>query len=215
MNWSGCTWLCIDTETTGIDVAKDRIVELGAVAFRQGEVLKRMGMLVDPEMPIPADATAIHGITDDDVADCPRLADIAERFLTHVRAAEVLVGYNWPFDSGLLEAALGDAWLEAIAGKPILDALVLVRFDGVGRFWKGPGRHRLDAVADRLEIAREGRSHRASSDCILTCRVLWKLREHLPEDAQEASARIAAERQRQDQDFEAWRRTQPAKSGDE
>lgn len=201
------TWLCIDTETTGVDPINDRIVELAAVRFERGEVVRRMGMLVNPGIPIPPEASAIHGIRDEDVACAPSLAELQDRFLGHVRAAQVLVGYNWPFDAAFLHTAFGDAWLEAISGKPVIDALVVVRFDDVGRFWKGPGRHKLDAVAQQLGVEREGKSHRASSDCVVTCRVLWRLREHLPADAQLASERVAAERERQDRDFQAWRRS--------
>ncbi len=57
-------------------------------------------------------------------------------------------------------------------------------------FWKGAGRHKLDAVAERLGIPREGQAHRASSDCVLTCRILWQLREHLPDHPGEAAALI-------------------------
>lgn len=204
------TWICIDSETTGVDPVQDRIVELGAVEFRQNRVLQRMGMLINPGVPIPQEATAVHGIRDEDVAGCPTLAEIQERFLRHVRAAEVLVGYNWPFDAAFLDQAFGEAWREAIAGKPILDALVVVRFDGVGRFWKGTGRHRLDAVATHLGVEREGKAHRASSDCALTCRVLWQLRAHLPTDAREASDRVATEAIEQQRNFEAWQRSKGA-----
>jgi DNA polymerase-3 subunit epsilon len=209
-SWHSMTWLCIDSETTGLDPKSDRLVELAAVEFRQGEVGRRMGMLLNPGMPIPAGASAVHGISDADVADCPPFAEVAERFLDHVSKAEVLVGYNWPFDAAFLETACGARWTEAIAGKPIIDALVLVRFDEVGRFWKGPGRHKLDAVAERLGVPREGKAHRASSDCVLTCRVLWQLREHLPEDAHQAAALIGSARDQQDRDFQAWRKAKDA-----
>jgi DNA polymerase-3 subunit epsilon len=161
-------------------------------------------MLLNPGIPIPAGATEVHGISDSDVAGCPSLQDVAERFLQHVRAAPVLVGYNWPFDAAFLHAALGSAWQQAIEGKPVLDALVVVRQDAVGRFWKGPGRHKLDAVARQLGIAWEGDAHRASSDCVMTCRVLWHLREHLPDDPQEAALQVLAAREQQDRDFRAW-----------
>jgi DNA polymerase III epsilon subunit-like protein len=202
--WADLTWLCIDTETTGIDPSRDRIVELAAVVFHHGEPVRRMGMLVNPEMPIPEEATAIHGIRDEDVAGCPTLQQLQERFLRHVRAADVLVGYNWPFDAGFLKAGLGDAWSEAIAAKPVLDALVVVRLDDVGRYWKGPGRHRLERAAEQLGLAWEGKAHRASSDCMMTCRLLWRLRAHLPEDAVEAARKLDAERVKQEQAFAAW-----------
>ncbi|MBW2457975.1 MAG: 3'-5' exonuclease [Deltaproteobacteria bacterium] len=206
--WHEQTWLCIDSETTGLDPQEDRLVELAAIEFRGGQVLRRMGMLLNPGRPIPADATAVHGITDADVADCPSFDEVAERFLKHVRQAEVLVGYNWPFDAAFLAAATGERWEGAIAGKPIIDGLVLVRFDEVGRFWKGAGRHKLDAVAERLGIPREGQAHRASSDCVLTCRVLWQLREHLPDHPGEAAELIRSSGEQQERDFQAWRATQ-------
>jgi len=202
--WHEQTWLCIDSETTGLDPETDGLVELAAVEFRAGEVGRRMGMLLNPGRPIPAEASAVHGITDADVADAPPFDEVAERFLGHVRAAEVLVGYNWPFDASFLAAAAAERWEEAIAGKPIIDALVLVRFDEVGRFWRGSGRHKLDAVAERLAIPREGKAHRASSDCVLTCRILWHLREHLPDDPDQAAALIATSREEQDRQFQAW-----------
>ncbi len=206
--WHEQTWLCIDSETTGLDPQEDRLVELAAVEFRGGEVLRRMGMLLNPGRPIPADASAVHGITDADVADSPPFSEVAERFLNHVRKAEVLVGYNWPFDAAFLAAGAGEAWEEAIEGKPIIDGLVLVRFDEVGRFWKGAGRHKLDAVAERLGIPRQGQAHRASSDCVLTCQVLWQLREHLPDEAAAAAELICSRREQQERDFQAWLATQ-------
>jgi DNA polymerase III epsilon subunit-like protein len=62
-------------------------------------------------------------------------------------------------------------------------------------------------VAERLEIPREGTAHRASSDCVLTCRVLWKLREHLPADAVAAAEKLAEARERQERDYQAWKAT--------
>lgn len=208
-DWSSMTWLCIDTETTGVDPIRDRVVELAAVQFRGGEVQRRMGMLIQPGVPIPEEATAVHGIRDEDVAGSPTLAQVQERFLAHVRAAEVLVGYNWPFDAAFLEAAMGEGWREAIEGKPVIDALVVVRFDQVGRYWKGAGRHKLESAARQLGVEWEGRAHRASADCVVTCRVLWKLREHLPSDPRQADALVRSERERQQKAFEAWRSAHP------
>ena len=60
-----------DLETTGIDIARDRIVEISMVkVMPDGEEIVRTRR-INPGMPIPAEATAIHGITDEDVKDCP------------------------------------------------------------------------------------------------------------------------------------------------
>ena len=65
--WAKSDWLVIDTETTGIDPTAARVVELAAVKFRNGEPTARHGMRLNPGIPIPNEATAIHKITDEDV----------------------------------------------------------------------------------------------------------------------------------------------------
>jgi DNA polymerase-3 subunit epsilon len=209
VKWQNEELFAIDTETTGVKRDKDRIVELGA--YWEGDDGVRFGTLIDPGIPIPAEASKVHGITDEAVAGKPKLADIADRFLARVRQATVLVAYNWPFDSEMLEAELGESWRIAIADKPALDPYVVVRFDDVGRYWKGKGRHKLDAVAARYKLSRgRGSSHRASSDAYMAIRVLRHLAKHLPEDAHEAAELITRRRAEQDARFKAWLATQPS-----
>lgn len=203
--WMESEWLVIDTETTGVDPLTARVVELAAVKFRNGEPTARHGMLLDPGMPIPKEATAIHGITDADVRGQPSLAEVAARFLAHVRAADVLVAYNWPFDAAFLESGC-PGWDAAIVGKVVLDPLVVVRFDAVGRFWPGAGRHQLESVYRRIvDDEVPGHAHRASTDAVMAGRILWALRANLPADGREASAIIERERHRQRADYEAWK----------
>ena len=70
-----------DLETTGINVAKDRIVEISLIKIlpngKEDQITKR----INPEMPIPAEVTEIHGITDADVADAPLFKDFAKKNL--------------------------------------------------------------------------------------------------------------------------------------
>lgn len=206
MNWKRATWLFIDSETTGTDPEEARIVELGAVKVRDGEILERRGMVVDPGVPIPDEAAQIHGITGDLVKGRPALQSIGARFLDHVRAADVLGAYNAPYDFRILERELGQPWRDAIEGKPVLDPLVICRFEHVGRYWRGKGRHRLTSVCERFGLRIEGQAHRASTDAAMAARVLWRLRCHLPEDAYEASQLIAEQREIQDADFRAYMR---------
>lgn len=81
--------LCyFDLETTGVDPYKDRIVE---IAMRRGDRFPRY--LVNPERSIPAQATEIHGITNEMVADAPLFSAIADEVQEMVDGA-TLVGYN-------------------------------------------------------------------------------------------------------------------------
>jgi len=199
----------MDTETTGLEPESAQIIDIAAVTFRDGACVDTFEQLIQPDAPIPPESTEIHGITDEMVQGKPKFHEIAASLLERVQAADVLVAYNWPFDARFLAHEVGEsAWNKAIAGKCILDPLVVVRFDRVGRYWKGRGRHKLTEVCARLEIACSGAAHRARTDATMTGHVLWKLRSHLPEDGVEASQLIVAQRERQDAEYQAWRKRQ-------
>ncbi len=66
-----------DLETTGVDITRDRIVEISMLKVLPDGTEEVKTRRINPEMPIPADATAVHHITDDDVKDCPTFRQIA------------------------------------------------------------------------------------------------------------------------------------------
>lgn len=204
MNWKDGTTICVDVETTGLEAGKDKIVELGAALSYRGELGTSQSWLVNPGIPIPEAASAVHGIHDDDVKGCPSINELAGHFLPAVHSSDVLVAYNWPFDAGFLEAAFADGWRDSVRGKVILDPLVVVRFDAVGRYWRGKGRHRLEAVAKRLGVSAPGDAHRVEADCRMTLMLLDKLKSYLPDDGREATAMIERRRREQDANFKAW-----------
>ena len=82
-----------DLETTGIDIAKDRIVEISMVkVMPNGEELVKTRR-INPGMPIPPESTAIHGITDEDVKDCPKFKEIAKSLAAQIEGCD-LAGFN-------------------------------------------------------------------------------------------------------------------------
>ena len=82
-----------DLETTGIDIAKDRIVEISMVkVMPNGEEIVKTRR-IDPGMPIPPESTAIHGITDEDVKDCPKFKEIAKSLAAQIEGCD-LAGFN-------------------------------------------------------------------------------------------------------------------------
>lgn len=68
-----------DLETTGIDVSKDRIVEIAVVKVLPDNSVLEVVDRVNPGIPIPKGASDVHGIHDEDVKDAPRFADIAKK----------------------------------------------------------------------------------------------------------------------------------------
>jgi DNA polymerase III subunit epsilon len=82
-----------DLETTGIKVATDRIVEICVFKVNPDGSTKTLTKRVNPDIPIPAEATAIHGITDEDVKDEPKFREIAHELLQFLENCD-LAGYN-------------------------------------------------------------------------------------------------------------------------
>ncbi len=82
-----------DLETTGINIVKDRIVEISFVKVHPNGKEESKTRRINPEMPIPPESTAIHGITDEDVKDCPTFKEIAKSLATQIEGCD-LAGYN-------------------------------------------------------------------------------------------------------------------------
>ena len=82
-----------DLETTGIDITKDRIVEISYVKVFPNGKEESKTMRINPERPIPPESTAIHGITDDDVKDCPTFKAVAKTLAAQIEGCD-LAGYN-------------------------------------------------------------------------------------------------------------------------
>lgn len=82
-----------DLETTGVDTSKDRIVEISMIKILpNGDEITRTRK-INPGMHIPEEATAVHGITDDDVRDCPRFEQIARSLEEFIRGCD-FGGFN-------------------------------------------------------------------------------------------------------------------------
>lgn len=82
-----------DLETTGIDIVKDRIIEISYVKVFPNGKEESKTMRINPGIPIPPASTAIHGITDDDVKDCPLFKNVAKQLAAQIEGCD-LAGYN-------------------------------------------------------------------------------------------------------------------------
>jgi DNA polymerase-3 subunit epsilon len=147
--------LFLDIETTGRSVA-DRIVEIGVVDD-DGETV--FSSLVDPRVPIPAEVTAIHGITDQMVRDAPAFAAI-ERQLRAILAADgTIVIYNADFDRRFFPA---DFWND------------LKLLCAMSRYSIATGRRRkLERAAETAGHTMSKAPHRALTDA-RACRAVWQ-----------------------------------------
>ncbi|MEG2556771.1 MAG: exonuclease domain-containing protein [Odoribacter sp.] len=82
-----------DLETTGINIVKDRIVEISVLKVLPNGKEEQKTIRVNPEMPIPEESSKIHGIYDDDVKDCPIFKNIAKELARYIEGCD-LGGYN-------------------------------------------------------------------------------------------------------------------------
>ncbi|HET6398231.1 MAG TPA: 3'-5' exonuclease [Candidatus Thermoplasmatota archaeon] len=120
--------LALDTETCALRAGRDRIVQFCAVELdAELEEQGRWVQFVDPGIPIPPHATAIHGITDDDVRGRPRFAAVAPR-LRRLLEGAVLMAYNARFDAGVLDLEFRRCGIPPLpADMPVIDPLVVER----------------------------------------------------------------------------------------
>ena len=164
-----------DLETTGVDVVTDRVVQIGALRYEPGGgEPRRYKRLVNPGRPIPRETTAIHGISDADVADAPTFAALADE-LEELFAGADLGGYNvGKFDLPLLLEEFARCGRDfGPAGRRVVDALeIFFRMEprtlaGALRFYCG------EELAD---------AHDAMADIEATVKVLGgQLNRYVPE----------------------------------
>ena len=83
----------LDLETTGINISRDRIVEISILKVHPNGKEESKTRRINPEMPIPPEATAIHGITDEDVKGCPSFKAIAKSLAAFIEGCD-LAGFN-------------------------------------------------------------------------------------------------------------------------
>jgi len=118
--------VALDTETTGMDPSRDRVVEFAAVKLHPDGRRETFRTLVNPKEPIPPEAIAIHGISDDSVRDAPTFAETARDILLFLAGSD-LTGYNIArFDLPILRQEFERCEMELpTEGVRVVDAQVI------------------------------------------------------------------------------------------
>ena len=164
--------IVFDTETTGLDPQKgDRMVEIGCF-----EMINRVATgrtfhaYFNPERSMPAEAEAVHGLSEAFLADKPRFAERVAELLEFI-ADSPLVAHNAGFDFGFLNAELAICGFEPVCKSRMVDTVALARV-------RHPGaKLSLDALCTRYGIDRSHRTkHGALLDAELLAQVYVELR---------------------------------------
>jgi DNA polymerase-3 subunit epsilon len=154
----------LDVETTGTDPARDRVVELALLILRPDRTHHLYQMRLNPGVPIPPAATAVHGIGDADVRDAPTFAAVAPGLVRRLTGCD-LAGFGIAsFDLPLVCAEFARAGVPfGLVGRAVLDALAVYR------------RHeaRTLSAAVRFYLGREHTAaHAAAADSVAAAGVL-------------------------------------------
>ncbi|WP_042423333.1 exonuclease domain-containing protein [Streptacidiphilus anmyonensis] len=187
MSWLHDMLVGFDLETTGTEPGESRIVTAALVEVKEGEPVRRREWLADPGVAIPAEATAVHGITTQRAVAEGRpagdvVAEVAAALVAYWRADIPVVVYNAPFDLSLLAAELRrhdlpslERQLGAAAVGPVVDPLVVDR--AVDKYRKGS---RSLENASAVYGVRLEEAHEAGADALAAVRVALALGERYP-----------------------------------
>jgi DNA polymerase III subunit epsilon len=160
------TLVVFDFETTGLDVNKDRIIEIGALKIRGDKVVGEFSQLIDPGMVIPDIITKICGITNDMVQGQPLLPDVLPQFLDFL-SGSVLVAHNAEFDFNFLKSVANREGYQIV--WPCFCTLKMAKL-----LLPELESKNLDRLAEHFGLKFEAR-HRSIGDCKVTQSVLTHL----------------------------------------
>jgi DNA polymerase-3 subunit epsilon len=159
--------IVLDTETTGFDPKSgNRLVEIGCIEMVDRKFTGRTyHQYINPEREVEEGAFAVHGISDEFLADKPTFAEIAYEFCEFVQGAELII-HNAPFDMGFLDYQLrqmGSSFAPLGNFCTVIDTLALARSMHPGQ------RNSLDALCKRYGIDN---SHRELHGALLDSEIL-------------------------------------------
>ena len=177
------TYVALDLETTGLDPERDAVIEIGAVRVQGARVESEWGSLVNPGRPLPPFITQLTGISDEMLANAPRVNRVVPELAEFVGDLPIL-GHNVGFDLSFLKRfglfGLNDA---------------IDTYDLASVLLPAAGRYRLASLANSLNVPVP-QSHRALDDAHTTHQVFVKLQERvrdLPMALVEEIVRLGAE----------------------
>lgn len=186
--------IVLDTETSGLDVKKGhRIIEIGCVELNGRKTSqRRFHVYINPECQIEAGAQAVHGLSNEDLQDKPKFAEIAREFIEFIQGAELLI-HNAEFDRGFLdnEFALLDLPPVGQICANVIDTLKVARELRPGR------KNSLDALCKEYGVDNSGRQlHGALLDAELLAEVYLAMtrgQDNLMMDLDDAPAAVVME----------------------
>ncbi|MCM1040141.1 MAG: 3'-5' exonuclease [Roseburia sp.] len=160
-------YVCLDLETTGLDPKRDKIIEIGAVRVRAGEITARMETLVNPGRMLEERIVELTGISDKDLEGAPDVAEVLPELLAFI-GDDILLGHSVLFDYSFVKKAAVNQRLSF--EKEGIDTLKIAR-----KFLADLESRSLGSLCDHFGIGHS--AHRALADAEATTALYKKLTE--------------------------------------
>src|SRR3990167_7672453 len=161
-------FVCLDFESTGLDVENDRIIEVAIVKFTLNEILEEYTTLIDPEISIPQNSIDIHNISQEMTSGKPKIKEILPKILSFIEGY-ILMGHGINFDIDLLKNESNRNLLVFDTNKvKYIDTLRLARLYGKSQI------NSLKHLSKHFNIEFDG-AHRALNDVSANIEVFKKL----------------------------------------
>lgn len=155
-------YVVFDTETTGLIAGSDRIIEIGAIKYKNNVEVDRYNVLINPEFNLPKKIVDLTGITDGDLKDKKNMREVLPEFISFIEDLP-LVAHNASFDISMLNGECTLCDVELIKNK-VIDTLAISR-----KLFRDVENHKLSTLKKYLKMEIE--SHRAVNDCEICAKI--------------------------------------------
>ncbi len=159
-----------DIETTGLSPVACGITEIGAVKIKNKKIVDKFNTFVNPERPIPENIVALTGITDEMVADAPKVREALVSFFEFI-GNSLLIAHNASFDTGFIRHYAIESGLKF--SNPYVDTLAISRFLNTDL-----KNHKLDTLAEYYNLG-EFNHHRACDDAEMLAYIFFAMCEKM------------------------------------
>lgn len=157
-------YVVFDIETSGLNYVHDKIIEIGAVKYKNNQIVDEFSYLINPKIKLEKIIIDVTGLTDDDLKDKPLIDEILPKFLDFIEDLPI-IGHNVSFDCDFINYNIKKLHLKKMKNE-VIDTLFLSRITIYDI-----KNHRLKTLKEYLNL--DYNSHRAICDCY-TCNSVYQ-----------------------------------------
>jgi len=162
-------YVVLDFETTGFEPVKSRIIEVSLIKVKNSLIVEEFSTLVNPEVRISNEIISITGITNEMIAEAPKIYEVIQKVVTMIGESP-LVAHNAEFDLKFLVSAINGLTDDFELNFPVIDTVDYAR-----QYYPNLNNHKLETIKKYLGL--DYSSHRSLHDCYTTHKLLESCKE--------------------------------------